>query len=327
MARLRRAIRPLLHLAVALAILGLVIWRANPWELGDAYRDFEPWPAAAAVLLNIPVLLLMTLRGQLILGRLRHSVSFLQLLPISTLGNVAGSLTPAAAGELLRTPFFKQRHEIPYADGLAAVAYERGLSVVVLAASTGAAAAWMTLSAGPAVAVTAASAVLALAAPAAAAFVLVRLRLEQAASDSGDRPSLFDRLRSMLGRPLGPLLVLLRDPASTAAIGLANLLVFAVMALQFWFVVQALGLEISGAEAWTAIGASFLAAIFTFLPLGLGSMDATIAAIIGATQHGFQAGAAAAVLLRATATLPLGIAAFVSYVYLVSARRRGGATT
>lgn len=322
MARLRRAIRPLLHLAVALAILGLVIWRANPWELGDEYRDFEPWPAAAAVLLNIPVLLLMTLRGRLILGRLHHSVSFLELLPISTLGNVAGSLTPAAAGELLRTPFFKERHEIPYADGLAAVTYERGLSVVVLAASTGAAAAWMTLGVAAAIAVTVAAAALALAAPALAALVLGRLRVSDTSNADAERPSLLGRLRRALGRPLGPLQVLLRDPASTAVIGLTNVLVFAVMALQFWFVVEALGLDINGAEAWTAMGASFLAAIFTLLPLGLGSMDATIAGIIGSTQHGFQAGAAAAVLLRATATLPLGVAALASYVYLVGARRR-----
>jgi uncharacterized protein (TIRG00374 family) len=324
-ARLKGAARPLAHLAVALAIFGLVIWRANPWQLGDEYSDFKLWPAAGAVLLNVPVLLLMTLRGRLILGRLRHDIPFLELLPISTLGNVAGSLTPAAAGELLRTPFFKERHEIPYADGFAAVLYERGLSVVVLAASTGAAAAWMTLDVGLAVAVTAAAALLALSAPALAALVLSRLRLGDTAAADGERVALLGRLRRTLGRPLAPLLVLLRDPPGTAVIGLTNLLVFAVMALQFWLVVEALGLDINGAEAWTAMGASFLAAIFTLLPLGLGSMDATIAGIIGSTQHGFHAGAAAAVLLRATATLPLGIAALASYIYLVSARRRRAA--
>ena len=238
---------------------------------------------------------------------------------------MAGSLTPAAAGELLRTPFFKERHEIPYADGLAAIVYERGLSVALLATSTGVAAAWMTLEAGPALAVTVGGLALALGAPAAAAFVLGRLRLAEGAAEAGEGASLLDRLRSALGRPVGPLLVLLRDPASTIVIGLTNLLVFAVAAAQVWFVVEALGLELSAAEAWTALGASLLAAIFTFLPLGLGSMDATLAAIVGATEHGFQAGAAAAVLLRATSTLPMGVAALASYLYLVSARRQKAA--
>lgn len=322
MARLKRAAGPLLQLAVALGLLGLVVWRANPWELGDAYRDFQPWPAAGAVALNVPVLLLMTLRGQIILARLRHTVSFPELLPISTLGNVAGSLTPAAAGELLRTPFFKERHEIPYADGFAAVAYERGSSTLVLMTSTGSAAAWMTLGIGPAIAVTAASVLLMLTAPALAATVLGWLRLHRDIAPSAARSSPLGRLRALVSQPVGPLLALLRDPAGTAVMGLLNLTVFAVLALQFWLVVEALGLDINGVEAWTAMGASFLAAIITLLPLGLGSMDATIAAIIGTTEHGFRSGAAAALLLRATATLPLAIAALLSYAYLISARRR-----
>lgn len=327
MARLRGARGPLLHLAVALGILGLVVWRANPWELGDEYHNFEPWPATGAVLLNIPILLLMTLRGQLILARLHYTVSFLELLPISTLGNVAGSLTPAAAGELLRAPFFKERHEIPYADGLAAVVYERGLSVLVLVASTGAAAAWMTLGAAAAAAVTVASGLLVLAGPALAAFVLSRLRLAGDAPAPAAGASLVGRARGLLGRPLGSLLVLLRDPANSAVLGLLNLVIFSVFATQFWLVVEALGLDINGAEAWTAMGASFLAATFTFLPLGLGPMDATIAAVIGTTEHGFQSGAAAALLLRATATLPLGVAALTAYIFLVSARRRKAAAS
>lgn len=322
----RRAAPWALHASVALGLLGLLLWRANPLDLRDEYSDFEPWPAMAAVLLNVPIIVGMTLRGQLILGRLRHPVPFLALLPISTLGNVAGSLTPAGAGELLRTPFLKERHAIPHADSVAAILYERGLSVLVLAASTGVAAAWMTLDIGPALAVTVGGVALALGAPAAAAFVLGRLHFAEDAVVERDA-SLLDRLRTALGRPVGPLLVLLRDPASTVVIGLTNLLVFALTAGQLWLLVEALGLELSVAEAWTALGASLLAAIFTFLPLGLGSMDATLAAIIGATENGFHAGAAAAILLRATATLPMGVAALASYVYLVSARRRRAASS
>jgi uncharacterized protein (TIRG00374 family) len=326
MSRLRGAAGPILHLSVALAILGLVIWRANPAELRDEFDHLEPWRAAGAVLLNVPIVLLMTLRGQIILARLRHAVSFLDLLPISTVGNVAGSLTPAAAGELLRTPFFKERHEIPYADGFAAILYERGLSVLVLTMSTGTAAAWMALDTAPAAAVTAASVALTAAAPAIAALVLGWLRLHREVVQTAERSSLFGRLRGLVSAPAASLLALLKDPAGTVVMGLLNVIIFAVLAVQFWLIVDALGLDINGVEAWTAMGASFLAAIVTFLPLGLGSMDATIAAIIGTTEHGFQSGAAVALLFRATATLPLALAALVSYLYLIAARRREAQT-
>ncbi len=305
---------------VALALLALVFWRANLWELRDTYHDFDGWPIVGAVFLNLPIMVIMTVRGQLILKRLDHPVSFFALLPISTLGNVAGSLTPAAAGELLRAPFFKERHDIPYADGLAAVIYERGVSMFVLAMSTGVAAAWSTLDAALAAAVSAAGLAVALGTPAAAALALRRLG-PVLADDGEDGGWTLYRMRVALGRSLNSLLVLLRDAWTTAGTELASVLVFLVMATQAWLVVQALGLDFSLAEAWTALGASLLAGIATFLPLGLGTLDATFAALVGTTQDGFNTGATAAVLFRAASTLPLGLAALASYFYLVSARR------
>ncbi len=320
--RLGWLVRWLLQSAVAFVLLGLVFWRANLWELSDTYHDFDGWPIVGAVFLNLPIMVIMTVRGQLILRRLDHPVSFLALLPVSTLGNVAGSLTPAAAGELLRAPFFKERYDIPYADGLAAVIYERGLSMFVLAMSTGVAAAWRTLDVGLAAAVTAAGLAGALATPAAAALALRRLRPALADGDDiEDGGSMLQRMRAGLGRSLNSLLVLLRDVRGAAGIELASVLVFLVMAAQTWLVVQALGLDLSLAEAWTALGVSLLAGIATFLPLGLGTLDATFAALVGTTQDGFNTGATAAVLFRAASTLPLGLAALASYLYLLSARR------
>ena len=69
-------------------------------------------------------------------------------------------------------------------------------------------------------------------------------------------------------------------------------------------------------------GTGMLAGILTFLPLGLGTMDATLAALVGTIQSDFSAGAAVAVLMRATVTLPLGLAAVASYLYLMGGRRR-----
>ncbi|MEX1254419.1 MAG: lysylphosphatidylglycerol synthase transmembrane domain-containing protein [Dehalococcoidia bacterium] len=311
------------HAAVAVGLLALVAWRARFWELNDQYEDFDLKPAIGAVLLTVPVLLLVTLRGMLILQRQGHRVPFLPLMPIAILGNVVGSLTPAAAGDLLRTPFFKDRHHIPYRDGLAAVVYERGFSLFVLGVSTGAAAAWMGLPVPAAVAVTLVCAGTLLVAPPVGAIVLEWLRpWWPAGEEASQGTSFLRRALATVGDSLESLQALLRDGAATAAAALLTLLIFALMAVQTWLVVRALGLSLSPAEAYTALGASMLAGILTFLPLGLGTFDATFAAVVGAAEGGFSAGAAAAVLLRVTVTLPMGIAAFLSYIYLVSIGRR-----
>ena len=72
-------------------------------------------------------------------------------------------------------------------------------------------------------------------------------------------------------------------------------------------------------ESWAIFGAALLAGIVTLLPLGFGTFDVALASMIGATQEGLESGAAAALLVRATITLPQGVAAVASYVYLTTA--------
>lgn len=302
--------------AVAAGLFGLVVWRAEPWSVGGHYDDFAVWPAAGAVALNVPLLGLLAMRGRFTLMRLGYEVPLLALLPISTLGNVAGSMTPAAAGDLVRTPFLKDRHGIPYAHGVAVVLHERGFSLAVLALSTGVAAGWSTLATGWALAVTLGGLALVMAGPAAMAHLLRRLRpaIERADDGSG---TLVRRAIGALAGPLEALLRLLADVGTTGVVTLMNLVIFSVMALQMWLVMQALGLSLSAAEAWMVLGVAMLAGIITLLPLGLGTLDATLAAVVGAIEQDFSAGVAAAVLLRATVYLPLGLAAVGSYIYLV----------
>jgi uncharacterized membrane protein YbhN (UPF0104 family) len=309
------------HALIAGGLLALVAWRARFWELNDQYEDFDLTPALISVALTVPVLLLVGLRSMLVLQRLKHRVPYFALLPIAVLGNVVGSLTPAAAGDLLRTPFLRERHEIPYRDGLAAVVYERGFSLFVLAVSTGAAAAWMGLPDVAAGVVTALCVLIIVAGPAIGAIVFERVRPLLPAGDA-HHASFWQRALHTVGESFDSVAVLLRDGPATIVTALSTLLIFGVMALQTWLVVDALGLTLSASEAYTALGASMLAGILTFLPLGLGTFDATFAAVVGAAEGGFSAGAAAAVLLRVTVTLPMGLAAFASYVYLVSFGRR-----
>jgi uncharacterized membrane protein YbhN (UPF0104 family) len=97
------------------------------------------------------------------------------------------------------------------------------------------------------------------------------------------------------------------------------------MGLQMWLIGRSLDIGLSPLESWLAMGSALLAAVITLLPLGIGSMDATITALVGATEAGFDAGAAAAVLVRLTMTLPFGLLAVASYFYLVTTGRRSEA--
>jgi uncharacterized membrane protein YbhN (UPF0104 family) len=203
------------------------------------------------------------------------------------------------------------------------VVYERGFSLFVLAISTGAAAAWMGLPNWAAGVVTAVCVVIVVAGPPVGAAVFERVRPWLPAIDEPQQhASFWRRALHTVGESFDSVAVLLRDITATVVTALLTLSIFGVMAVQTWLVVRALGLTLSPSEAYTALGASMLAGILTFLPLGLGTFDATFAAVVGAAEGGFSAGAAAAVLLRVTVTLPMGLAAFASYVYLVSFGRR-----
>jgi uncharacterized protein (TIRG00374 family) len=309
-----------LNLLVAGALLALVLWKVKPAEIRDAFGEFEPWPAALAVVLNLPVLVLMTVRGQFILGKLGHAVGFGALFPISTFGNVLGAFTPAGAGDLLRTPFFRSRHEIPYSHGVAEVLYERGSSVFVLALGTAVAASWIAFPVWSGLAVAAAAIVVLAVAPYIIALVL-RWLGPRLASDASSSTSMLSRLREATAVSVGSLEDLLRDPATTFAVAFMNLGVFSIAAFQFWLVGISLDFTLSAAESWAFLGAALLAGIATLLPFGIGTFDVVLASLLS-TDQGLDVATAAALLVRATITLPLGLAAVASYLYLMSGGRR-----
>jgi uncharacterized protein (TIRG00374 family) len=317
------AVRWAAQAGLGLGLLALVLWRVDPRDIADQFERFRVGPAIAVVLLNIPVLLVYTLRSQFVLQRLGHRVSFGAMLPIATLGSITGSLTPAAAGDLLRTPFYRTRHDIPYSEGFPAVIYERGYSFAIMAATTGLAAAWYGLPAAAAAAISAATLLGTLALPRAGAFALARL--EPWLVNRQGSASVFARTVERLTAGLKPLLLLLRDDQSTAFTMATSLVAFSLMGLQMWLIGRSLDIGLSPLESWLAMGSALLAAVITLLPLGIGSMDATITALVGATEAGFDAGAAAAVLVRLTMTLPFGLLAVASYFYLVTTGRRSEA--
>src|SRR5688500_14397646 len=92
----------LLHLALATAVVAFVVLSSRPADIWTALRDFDPWFALLAILLNVPVAVLAPLRSALVFRRLGHHVPAGVLIPTTIVGFVAGGLTPGASGELLR---------------------------------------------------------------------------------------------------------------------------------------------------------------------------------------------------------------------------------
>src|SRR3990170_2243864 len=129
---------------LAVAILALVLWRADPGELWRVLRHVDVGWLLLTVLLNLPIVAVASLRSLLILRRLGRPVLPRLLISSTVLGYVAGAVTPAASGELLRADALR-RAGVPMAEGVALVVYERAASVALLALSTGVLAALISL--------------------------------------------------------------------------------------------------------------------------------------------------------------------------------------
>ena len=302
----------LLHASIAIALLALIVWKTGAGDVRRVLSDVDPRLLAAVVALNVPIALLVPVRAHFVLRRLGARVTPRVLVPAAILGNVAGSLTPASSGELLRTAMLRSHADLPVEDGLALVLYERALSVWIMAAGTAVAAAFIALGRTEAAAVTVVVVLLAML-PAAGPWLLDLL------PDAGDddRPGVLRSLLWRVQRVAGRLRLLLGGRALLAGWSLLTAAIFAITTLQLWLLARSVSHAIRPEEAWTAYGASQLAGIASLLPLGLGAADGSLAALLRRMGTTFEQGTVVAILVRATMTLPLGLMAVASYLYLV----------
>lgn len=299
------------HLTLAGALLALLLWKTDIADVASALRDVSPLTAIAVVALNAPIALLFWARSHMVLERLGHQIPPRVLLPVALLGNVAGSLTPASAGELLRTAVLKSHADVTSRDGFALVLYERALSLYLMALGTGVVATFIALPL-PAAALIASIAAPLFVLPVAGSKILSLLPKQRIARG----PAFVRDLVERVGHVADRLQWLLRDRGLLALWSAATAIIFAIITLQFWLLTQALSNAVSPQEAWVALGASQLAAIVSLLPLGLGVADGSIAAILRRAGMTLEQGTAVAILVRATITLPLGLAAIGCYLYL-----------
>jgi uncharacterized protein (TIRG00374 family) len=306
----------LLSLGVAALVLAFVILTANPQEIWQALREVEPGPAGAVALLNLPVAGLFTLRSLLVLNRMGYSMPLRVLMPASVLGNVAGALTPAASGEFLRVTALQRSGGLLIADAIALVAYERLLSIYLLAVSTGVCLAISALPLAWAWASVVTGVGLVFLPWLVATFLLPRLPDPSIVKGS----SWLARGSRYLLTMAGQVWLLLKHLPLFFAWSTLTLLTFAIVALQFHLVARSALVHLSFFDGWVTFGSSGFAAIISLLPLGLGFGDGSTAAVLHATGIPLDRAAAIAILVRATSTLPLILMAIASYLYL--SRRR-----
>ncbi len=310
------------QVAIATGLLAIVFWRAKVWNLPSAVAEME-WPAAVAVLLiNIPIVALWTLRSHWVLTKLGYRLAVGPLVLITTVGNVAGTLTPAGAGDLLRGIALKEKHGLPGASAACAVLYERLYLPFLMVLSIGLA--WAVLAV---IDYSWAVALLVAAGVAAAtgggflyvlASAVVRSRAAGALGRKwGERAGDWLKLTSEADKLLA---TLFRDMKLGLGFSLLTMLVYGLTALQVWLVLEALEADVTVMEAWIAFAVASVAGMLSILPGGLGIWDATLPAILTSRGVSLLSATAATILLRALQTLPLGLLAVAAYLFL---SRRG----
>jgi uncharacterized membrane protein YbhN (UPF0104 family) len=309
-----------LRLVISLAFLALLLWKAEPWRLGEVWTRLNLASVLLILLLNLPTPLLVTLRSRMVISKLGYKVSISSLLPIAFFGFWAGAITPARSGELLRVTMLKERHGIPMSYGIASVLYERLYSFYLMVLST----------------LAFASAVLW------ASHLAILLALMVGFAGLALVPTVFyPRLRGLFNRmpslrppwPLGSnslivgfrepwregegaLAVLFGDAALAARFSVLTLLFFATSVLQFWLIASALDLSLSLDAAWLAWGAFGIAAILSLLPAGLGVGDGALVLVLARLGAGLDVGAAIAAMSRLLVHLPQGLGAIGGHIYI-----------
>ncbi len=317
-----------LQIALGVVLLGLLLWRARVWELGDTLHEFSVGTAVVVVLLNLPAIALLAFRTRLVLRRLGYDASTLSLLPISAVGNVAAVVTPGATGDVIRAPFLKGRHAVSYSDGFGTIVYERVYSFCILCLSTVLVAAWNVAPVSLRIAIPFLG-LAALALPSLAAVPLVSLGSWASRPSTtrfwGVRP-LVHALNLGEGRWIQALATLMKDLRLSLLFASLTMAIFATMVLQLWLIADSLSISLSAGEVSVAMGASVVAGIVSFLPLGLGALDWTLTALLERAGAAVASATSVAILYRATNSLPAGLLGVIAYIYLVvKLGRRGSA--
>lgn len=302
---------------VSLALLLIVLWRTRPWEAAALVARLDGWLFFAALALNLIVIALWAERSRSLMDAVGSALPIRTLVPVTSFANTINNLTPASSGEVLRAIVLQRRHAVPYESSTAVILAER-LWAIGLMLVTASAAALGTLIPAPLPIV--AGGWLVAAVLAFAPSILYALGLRPGLLLAGVLSRFASARLRRLSTGLAAMDVRLRDitldPRRSGHFVATTALIFAIFATQLWLVLDALGAEVNPAGVWAAYGLSICAGVISALPFGLGAADAVLVVLLVAQGVDTAAAGAAAILLRAVTTLPLGIAGSVSWMVL-----------
>ncbi len=302
---------------IAVAIIGLLLWRARVWDAGDLLKTADSRPLLVAVLINAVVIVSWAVRSHDLLKRLGWTVSVQALVPIVNFANTINGITPASAGEVLRAVMLRQRHDVAYRDGAAIILLERVYALGLIFVSSVACFVVATFGGALGALTTIGAVVLAI-----SPIVIYRRdrRFSRPLELVTDRlPSRWHRPRHLVGqlRTVEDQVAAVLKTTGAALVFIAvSAVIFVTMDVQLLLVAQAVGVSIDPIQGWAALGLGAMAGVISALPFGLGALDAVIAIVL--VSFGTDAAAAAliTVLLRLVATLPTGLFGAASFVYL-----------
>ena len=300
-------------LVIGLALVAVLVVISHPAEIWRTIKETSPVAVAAALLMNVPIVLTRLVRAAVILRHTGHRVPFRSLLEIQLVGQTSSSVTPASSGDYMRAYLWRRIAGVPLRVGAAVVMFERVFAFGLMIASAIALVAFLRYGVAGGIAIAAV-----MAAATVAPFVLERAapRLErwalakvtsrgQLSRYSEGALGMADTLRDMIGSL--PLLV--RTSALT-------IVVYAMGGFQVWLLLAGLGIDVNVAQATAVFTTSQVGGTLSTVPLGIGSMDAVLVAVLAGYGVTVTASAAVAVLLRGTATLPQAVAGLVAYLDL-----------
>ena len=303
---------PVLGLLIGLAIATAVILISRPALIWEGIQEVDLAPLIAALLLNVPIVLLRSVRAQVALRFLGHRISLRSMIPVQLVGQTSSTVTPAASGDYVRAYIWRRNESIPVRDGAAVVTFERFYSlfllvlvaILLISLPRHGWIGWIAVAAGLGVATVSPAGVELVTPPALERWALRRItggrllgRFAEGALEMADN------LRRLLRSPL----ILVQTSAITIA-------VFIFSGLQVMLLLAGLGDSVRISQAVSVYATSQVAGILSTLPFGLGAADAILVAALAGYGVSVADSATAAVLFRAVSTLPLALAGLVAYM-------------
>lgn len=261
-----------------------------------------------AIALNIPVSALRAWRSQYLVDRLGYRVPWLRMAGSQLAGQTLSWLTPAAAGDMVRPYMWRNWDGVPVSAGVAAVLYERLVTVFQMGVLGG----WLATAVFLPAAAVAGLSVVALVVLLAPWWMSVLTRRLHRTEHTGGRPGIVAGLLRALVR-LQDLGLSLRVAVIFTSLTLG---VFLLSGFQILLIAWGVG---AGLALWVAVSAyclSQLAGSVSTLPFGLGATDVVVIGLLTATGMGAVSAAAITILLRLATTLPLGIAGAIGILIL-----------